>query len=519
MGIPLFFRKIVSQNQGLIIEKAPKCQRLFLDFNGIIHGAAARVLQESTPNVSKEQHEERIIKETIAYMDTIVAYVMPHELLFLGIDGVAPLAKIQQQRSRRHMSHFLKTLETYVPPNFEWDTNAISPGTEFMCKCATALRAHFETKRHPFKCVVSDSFEVGEGEHKIFNYIESFPSNEGNDVVYGLDADLMMLGLISKQTHIYLLREPVHFRHDERSKPFLYFDVNTFRSALRSRYNNAIDLRSYVFLCFMIGNDFLPPLGFLHIRNNDIDRLVHVYLRLIDDCSALERPSIIYHDGAKYRLDSELFEGVLRALSDKEPELYKKAHLAYFNQSTNHLKTKEQRFENYGIYKKNRALQGIFDGNWIQSYYVELFDMSVTPDSLIHDACSYYLKGLIWTSEYYFNKTNAFRWFYPYAYSPTIIDLYNLVQTSYEQISLICDKLPSIHIEPELQLLMILPIQSKSLLPKHLQKFVERDSPLGYMFPRSFELQTYMKIKLHECIPVLPKLQVNHFIKIYEQPN
>ena len=516
MGIPLFFRKIVSQNQRLIIEEAPACQRLFLDFNGIIHGAAARVLQESSISLSKIHHEERIIKETIAYMETIVSYAKPNALLFLGIDGVAPLAKIQQQRSRRHMSHLLKTLETYVPPKFEWDTNAISPGTEFMCKCAIALRNHFEKKQYPFDCVVSDSFELGEGEHKIFNHIEQFPCSNGNDVVYGLDADLIMLGIISKQTHIYLLREPVHFRHDPRSKPFLYFDVNSFRSALRSRYNNAIDLRSYVFLCFMIGNDFLPPLGFLHIRNNDIDTLVHVYIRLLDSSTALERPSMVYHDGDKYVVNSDLLEGVLRALSDKEPEFYKKAHTAYFNQSTNHLKTKEQRFDNYGIYKKNYALQGLFDGNWIQSYYVELFGMSITPDSLIHDTCNYYLKGVIWTTEYYFNKRNAFKWFYPYTYSPTIIDVYNLVQTSYEEINRVCDKTPSLHVEPELQLLMILPIQSKSILPKHLQKFVESDSPLGYMFPRKFELQTYMKIKLHECVPILPTLQVDHFVQIYD---
>lgn len=519
MGIPLFFRKVVSQNQRLIIEETPVCERLFLDFNGIIHGAAARILQEDRVSSSKEEHEERIINETIVYTKGIVAYVKPKRLLYLGIDGVAPLAKIQQQRSRRHMAHFLKNSETYVHPKFEWDTNAISPGTEFMCKCTIALREHFEKSHYPFKCIISDSLDVGEGEHKIFNYIENTPSEKGTDVVYGLDADLIMLGLVSKQKHLFLLREPVHFKKETHTKPFLYFHVDRFRTALGARYKHAIDLRSYVFLCFMIGNDFLPPLGFLHIRNNDVDTLVNMYLRILEDAPALEKPTLIYADGEQYKINAELMESVLRALSENEPELYRKAHVAYFNQSTQHLKTKQQQFDNYGIYRKNRTMQGLFDGNWIESYYVELFDMTMTPDPLIRQACTYYLKGLIWTSEYYFNKRNAFQWFYPYAYSPTIIDVYNLVQTSYEEIDKICEKTQPVHIEPELQLLMILPIQSKLILPKHLQKFMERDSPLGYMFPTSFQLQTYMKIKLHECIPILPKLQLEHFIRFYDHAN
>ena len=516
MGIPLYFRKVVSQNQNLIKERAPECGRLFLDFNGIIHGAAARALENNPALCNTDEHEERIIQETISYMRKVLQFAKPKELVYIGMDGVAPLAKIQQQRSRRHMSHFIKSNQTNPPPKIEWDTNAISPGTHFMSKCSDALRR--DLRDYPLRCIVSDSLEEGEGEHKIFNYIEREPSARGVDVIYGLDADLIMLGLISRQERIFLLREPVHFKEHERSKPFLYFDVGTFRGLLMARFQETVDIRSYVFLCFFIGNDFLPPLSYLNIRNNHIDTLVEVYRKVLKSHRTVLSPtrSLVFKDGNRFVLDQEILTEIMHVLSENETECYQKVHNAYFSQSTTHLKSKEQRFQNYGIYKKPRLLNDLFESNWIQSYYVHLFDMSTSPDGVINNACEGYLRGLLWTSEYYFNKSNAFAWYYPYAYSPTIIDLHNTIQISFNLFD-IQEAPEKLHIEPEMQLLMILPIQSKTLLPKQLQHLMTRKSPIGYMYPKTFQLQTYLKTKLHECIPMLPKLQVKRILEAYER--
>ena len=91
------------------------------------------------------------------YIDRLVGVVRPRKLLYMAVDGVAPRAKMNQQRGRRFkaaeerlemeqveekLRKRLQNRGLRVPPKKKpsWDHNVITPGTPFMMK----LSKHFQ---------------------------------------------------------------------------------------------------------------------------------------------------------------------------------------------------------------------------------------------------------------------------------------------------------------------------------------------------------------------------------------
>ena len=232
MGIPSYFRAITSTNPDIIVnKKLSNVKSFYLDFNGAIHGCCRKVIDQGYTRSKRLQFEKRMINECIEYLDKMVEYVNPSQLVYIAIDGPAPRAKMTQQRIRRFKSvkerqtiHQIKQ-ELGIEEQLEdkWDTNAITPGTMFMKKLADAIKYHIRTGKNPqlsqLKVIISDSNIPGEGEHKILAHIKEDNVNQGNEeelsegkiIIYGLDADLIMLSMASHVNYIYLLREALEF--------------------------------------------------------------------------------------------------------------------------------------------------------------------------------------------------------------------------------------------------------------------------------------------------------------------
>lgn len=276
-------------------------------------------------------------------------------------DGVAPRAKMNQQRARRFCAarevQESKKARERLREEFRaqgkpvpeikgdpWDSNVITPGTEFLARLSRCLKFYIQVRLHThpgwkgLKVIFSDAQVPGEGEHKIMDFIRQQRAQPDYDpdtvhVLYGMDADLIMLALATHEPHFHIFRESVDLegsqacficgqqghmafqckgqlpvdavtgevirtggslQKDLEFNPydvkFEFLSIDVLREYLQNDLwmelpdtdgeivwdlERAID--DWVFLCFFVGNDFLPELPVLSIREGAIDLLVEFW--------------------------------------------------------------------------------------------------------------------------------------------------------------------------------------------------------------------------------------------------
>ncbi|CAO1613167.1 unnamed protein product [Parajaminaea phylloscopi] len=317
MGIPKFFRSM-SERYPLISQlveenKVPEIDRLYLDMNGIIHNC-------SHPN-DEDAHfrmsETDIFLAIFSYIEHIFLKIKPRELFFLAVDGVAPRAKMNQQRSRRFRTAKeardikMKALARgeELPEEEAFDSNCITPGTPFMARLSAQLKWFIAKKttedaawQGP-QIILSGHDVPGEGEHKVMEYIRLAKAQPGYNpnvrhCLYGLDADLIMLGLLSHDPHFALLREEVTFGprkkksggleaqnffllHLSLFREYLDLEFAQLRSSLPFEYSLERIIDDFILLNIFIGNDFLPHLPGLHINEGALPLLFGIYKRIL----------------------------------------------------------------------------------------------------------------------------------------------------------------------------------------------------------------------------------------------
>lgn len=151
--------------------------------------------------------------------------------------------------------------------------------------------------------IVLSGHEVpGEGEHKIMEYIRLAKAQSDYDAnvrhcLYGLDADLIMLGLLSHDPHFCLLREEVTFGRQSQKKSkelehqnfylmhlcivreYLELEFQELRepSTLSFQFDTERVIDDFILMAFFVGNDFLPNLPNLHINEGALALMFKVY--------------------------------------------------------------------------------------------------------------------------------------------------------------------------------------------------------------------------------------------------
>lgn len=538
MGIPHYFRVITQTYAGIVSLAPPSTDHVFFDFNGAIHQSAKKVLdgiRNKTVSVADlygvslggdgggedevPAIEKQIMGEVETYLRAIVRYVKPAKGAYVYMDGVAPQAKLIQQRKRRYLSLLRYKLLGTTPI---WDTNAISPGTLFMVRLAGFLRTQLRNQPLGAGFVTRYSFsdENGEAEHKIFAALASIPREE-KVLVHGLDADLIMLSLLSHRPNITLMREP------QDGADFQFLNIDRLREGILKELvrkyawplggeGDAFDtlacdaIESYVVWCFFLGNDFLPHLPTLHLQKHGLEKILQA-----------SRHTMLVRS-VEGTIDWDVMYRVLEELAVEENEVMSQLILENVRRKC-HAKTDEEKADMYPLLEENKSdlvfelyhRGGMRNSTaWKSLYYKKLFHTRLHDLTVIREACREYMTGIEWIYRYYKRLARDPTWYYPYSYAPTMADFMNHLAVSKDRHKAMVERWRTTFETPRfiqdyVQLLCILPPESEHLIPPKLRDIM-RNPELGctHMYPRKYPIHTFLKTRLWECTPVLPPLNV-----------
>ena len=488
MGIPGYFSHIIKNYPAIIrkLETNQKIDNLYLDSNSIIYDVLREIHDEY--NNDDASFEIKLINGIIEKLEYYINVINPVKTVYIAFDGVAPFAKLEQQRNRRYKSQLEKKVKNKLCETHtkEWDKTAITPGTEFMKKLSL-IKNYFTKLKDPRTFIISGVDEPGEGEHKIFQYIrDNYVKHKiETTVIYGLDADLIVLCLnhLPVVHDIYLYRETPEFVKSincelEPNADYILniaelargitakmngmTKANANASFHKSHQKNR--LYDYILLTFFLGNDFMPHFPSMCIRTNGIDILENAYKHLFGNTNKnLCNGTKIYWENLK-----EFIEFLAKHEYDNLLKEYKIREKWGKRQYKN--KTMEEKMMKWlNIPTKMRDKELLIDPyskGWEKRYYKELFYIDINQ-YYKKKICVNYLEGLEWTMKYYTVGCKDTKWFYKYNYPPLLSDLLKYIPMW--DINLI-DSSNVDFLTPEEQLAYVLPKDSLHLLPKKIRE-------------------------------------------------
>ncbi|ATZ80701.1 XRN 5'-3' exonuclease [Bodo saltans virus] len=578
MGLPGAFSWILKRYARNILKNnlhiRPK--KLYIDGNCLLHPECFAIL-DANPKDSTKELKIKMFKRIVNALDFIEKYVNPTEMMYIAIDGIAPLAKIIQQRKRRYKSELDKEMKNELKQKFgmntqsQWSNTCITPGTEFMEELHEYLNNHYKTKKSKIQYIYSSFHTAGEGEHKIMEHIKNETNNDDMIVVYGLDADLIFLSMASMRDNIYLIREKMefkkeHFHHQEQEnaekkmdnvlnnektknnstksannnaineveREFVYVCIQNMKKAYNNEIHNIIEYKKnkiktsknfddidysddLIFLCFLLGNDFLPHFPSIDIHTGGLDELIDSYVTALFKTGE----PLIRINNRKVTINSQFFTMICESMGEKEQHYF---YTTLYNSEEKNARKickeedeyKKQLWEmdNLKSKQKDTLLLGVGEKDvWKYRYYEHYFHSYGSQEQIINDICSDYVLGIVWMTNYYFDKCPDWRWCYIPHYAPFISDIAKYLNDNninLNDIKIINNK----HIPMMSQLVSVLPPSCNYLLPESY-KYLTTDikSEIIDMFPNRIKIDTLYKNQLWQCIPRIPYLDINRILK------
>ncbi len=488
-----------------------------LDLNCAIYHCVRKITQPYTHD-TRIVWEDRLIQEVLGYIKHMTTLVNPTTILYIAVDGVAPMAKIKQQRCRRFKSSVLAAEEAQVKaaaagkpyiPTERWDTNAITPGTAFMDRLAKGLHGLRIAGK---KVVVSAADEAGEGEQKIMSWLRT--TTHKDVVVYGLDADLIVLALLEHARTgrtVDLFREETEFgggvkRDALGEEQYLYLNTGHLAQAMWETWapkgrSKADFMMDFVGIMNLMGNDFVPHGMALKINDEGIE---HV-LEAVKTLPSLIKNEVYVHETLVQLLEilaSHEERWILRGIRRK---LEARTGVGKDAEAQAMARMNDRPVE-WGAEKvlvEQKRVEGQEKPCWFfRPAWRSLYSLHALEGSSVEDASREYLRALCWTLRYYLGGYVDMNWYYPWHLPPLLGDLVRYLKVHPE--SLTAPTSTSLPLKPVEQLAMVLPRTSFGLLPHH-QGLPDR---YPWAWPTTWSNYSLGRRFLWECEPLIPLIQV-----------
>jgi 5'-3' exonuclease len=495
---------------------------LMIDMNGIFHTATQKVYQYGNHKPPKRllgrprvppsglDAQLAVFQEICRILENIAIVCRPRRRLILCVDGPAPAAKMCQQRSRRFRSAKEASKDSTIR---DFDTNSITPGTKFMDFLTKYIDWYIRKRLsdpdsfwQDIEIVFSNEKAPGEGELKILSYIRYYGDSKESFCVHGLDADLIMHTLLTHLPRIYLLRDEIY--DPEYEYQFINISQVSRTLSQQLKWSSPIhtfcpkaSIHDFVFLCFLVGNDFLPQIPSLEILENGLDLLLSSYISICKEQGHIT----ISRTNQTLEFSKPALHALLAVLGkyeQKNLESKLSSGTPYFPD-----KLLEKHATRVSSTQDASFTWKVDIDNYRNEYVVTHFN------DPIEEVCHHYLEGMQWVLSYYTQGTTNWSWYFPYHYAPPASILAQHIE-SYSKPKYVHSR-PSMPFE---QLLCVLPPRSAALLPRQLSSFLSSpESPLAPFCPDDIEIDLSGKRREWEGITLLPILDRDIARKCYLQ--
>jgi 5'-3' exonuclease len=528
MGVPRFF-SWVNNNYHVIIDPIIQPNEFYFDLNCLLHpkcfDVAGEILKEN-PDYDLVQNQERLeakmYNKIIEYMEEILDYIQPTDLIYIAIDGVAPMAKMKHQRLRRFKSVKEQEIRNQIlqahkmPILQKWSNCVITPGTNFMKKLAIVLLKFSKNykpkyKTNNLKIILSTSNTHGEGEHKIHQFLKEQNNPTATKIVYGLDADLLFLTMATQLPKLYVFREAIQI--DEKStKKFLMVDIDLLKSGIFEEIQSHVKtkkldlnkvLNDYIMMGFLLGNDFLPNIPSLTLSpinpkvTNGLDILLKIYPEFIENNDYIST-------------NNANFIKLVEILANQEEEyfklVYQRGRMTFKTNESDPCKIALFQFDNLTLSDVNFLNIGKDEPEKYKKRYYKHFFHNEKIDTV----CKEYMEGIEWVKQYYFNDCPDWLWLYKHHQVPFISDLYDYLKRN--PVSTYLPKDNKYQIKPLEQLMMVIPPDFANILPVECRS-IFKNPKLKKYFNDDYDFDIFMKTKFWMCYPEIENPNYNDFIQ------